>query len=277
MTYKQYHFTPVTEEENDLLIALLSPLGFTGFEEASQSLYAFIPARNLNEEIELKVKEIGISYSVSSINEKNWNEEWERGFHPVDIPGQLNVPFVHIRADFHEPQNRSPFELVITPKMSFGTGHHETTFLMVQWMEDIDFRNKRVIDFGTGTGVLGILASKMGASYVLGIDNDEWSINNALENVSKNGAGTMELLHASLFEGGPADVILANINLNIILENINAMFAACNADGTILISGLMKEDEPKLREALSEKNCKLTVRDRGNWIAVRIYKLDCSS
>ena len=272
MTYQQYHFTPVTEEQNDMLIAQLSPLGFTGFEEISNSLYAFIPTSDLNEDTNQKIEQTGIKYYVSIIDEKNWNEEWERGFHPVNIPGALEVPFVHIRAAFHEPCGKSPYELVITPKMSFGTGLHETTYLMVQWMEDIVFTNRRVIDFGTGTGVLGILSAKMGANYVLGIDNDEWSISNAGENVRNNGAKAMELLHAEKFEGGPADVILANINLNIILENLDAMYEACNANGTILISGLMLDDEKTIREALKDKKGKLTVRHRGNWIAVRMEK-----
>ncbi|RYG29918.1 MAG: 50S ribosomal protein L11 methyltransferase [Chitinophagaceae bacterium] len=272
MTYKQYHFTPVTEDQNDMLIALLSLLGFTGFEETSQSLYGFIPEKDLSSDIETKIEEIDIKYSVTTIDEKNWNEEWERGFHPMDIPGALEIPFVHIRAGFHEPCDKSPYELVVTPKMSFGTGHHETTYLMIQLMEDIIFCNKRVIDFGTGTGVLGILAAKMGAGYVLGIDNDEWSINNAQENVKNNDANIMELLHSSKFEGGPADVILANINLNIILENLEAMYEACKEGGALLISGLMIADEPKLREALKDKEGKLTVRHRGNWLAAKVDK-----
>ena len=272
MTYLQYHFTPVTEEQNDLLVAILSPLGFTGFEETHQSLYAFIPQDAISEEIEVKIQETNIIYSVSKIDERNWNEEWERGFEPVDVEGALGVPFVHIRAAFHPPCKKSRFELVITPKMSFGTGHHATTHLMVQWMEDIAFLGKRVIDFGTGTGVLGVLAAKMGASYVLGIDNDEWSISNAQENIRNNNIQIMELLHAHHFEGSAADIILANINLNIILENLDAMHDACNPGGTILLSGLMMEDEQKIRDAWNEKNGELTVRHRDNWIALRINK-----
>lgn len=272
MTYCQYHFTPVTEEENDMLIALLSEWGFSGFEEIDQSLYAYIAQNDHAQSVNDKIEQIGIKYSFSEIDEKNWNEEWERAFHPVDIPGALGLPFVHIRAAFHLPKTGAPYELIITPKMSFGTGHHETTYLMVQWMENLNFGGKRVIDFGTGTGVLGILAAKMGAGYVLGIDYDEWSIANAQENMKDNDSTVMELLQASKFEGGPADIILANINLNIILENLELMLNACNKNGTLLISGLMVADEPKLRRALEGKTNKLTVRHRGNWLAARVDK-----
>src|SRR5690606_33392004 len=132
-------------------------------------------------------------------------------------------PFVHIRAGFHPPNQEAAHELVITPKMSFGTGHHPTTWLVVQAMAEFDFNNKTVIDFGTGTGVLAILAAKMGAKQVVAIDHDDWCIENARENFEANNTTDIILEKADQLSGKPADIILANINLNVIRENLNTL------------------------------------------------------
>ena len=181
-TYIQLEFQNISLEQSDLLIAQLSEIGFNGFEEEENNLKAFVPIYDF---VEAAVNEIAASHHLSfyksTIEETNWNAVWESNFQPVIVDN-----FVGIRADFHEPIMGVEHEIVITPKMSFGTGHHATTFMMIQQMREIDFTGKSVFDFGTGTGILAILAEKLGADKVFAVDYDEWSIENAKENLEKN-------------------------------------------------------------------------------------------
>jgi ribosomal protein L11 methyltransferase len=174
-------------------------------------------------------------------------------------------PFVHLRADFHQPAGVAPYEIVITPKMSFGTGHHPTTFLMIQVMSGIDFKQKTVVDFGTGTGVLAILAEKLGAASVLAIDNDVWSIENAGENLIANNCQNITVQKASTPIGNH-DILLANINLNIILENLSSMKSAT---AVMVLSGLLVSDMVAIREALSANNIQINNHiQKDGWLCV---------
>ena len=167
---------------------------------------------------------------------------WESNFQPVIVD-----QFVAIRADFHDPISQVQHEIVITPKMSFGTGHHPTTFMMVQQMNSIDFRGKTVLDFGTGTGVLAILAEQLGAEKIVAIDHDEWSISNAAENFLRNNCFRIELKNASTpATGASFDIILANINKNVILDNFSILVSQLRKGGVILLSGLLKDDEQEI-------------------------------
>ncbi len=239
-TYIQLEFQNISPEQSDLLIAQLSEIGFDGFEEEEKNLKAFIP---VNDFIEVDVKEIDASHNLSftqtTIEETNWNALWESNFQSVVVDN-----FVGIRANFHEPITGVEHEIVITPKMSFGTGHHATTFMMIQQMREIDFAGKSVFDFGTGTGILAILAEKLGAAKVFAVDYDEWSIENAAENLASNNCSKFELKKANNAIGDKQyDIILANINKNVILDNFSSLVKQLAPNGILLLSGLLETDQ----------------------------------
>lgn len=264
--YIQVLFPSVSQEEAELLIAALNEAGFEGFEEEESRLKAFI---RMNEFEEYRVREIaaGTDYVVSVIEETNWNQVWESNFHPVVVDD-----FVAIRADFHEPVAGTEHEIIITPKMSFGTGHHATTWLMIQQMRDLDCEGKSVLDFGTGTGVLAILAKKLGAERVTAIDHDEWSIINAGENIERNDAGMIVLLRAdSADRKDEFDIILANINKNVILDNLDALKDQLLPDGILLLSGLLAQDEEEVVMAAGAHGLKVSYKaERDNWLLLRL-------
>jgi ribosomal protein L11 methyltransferase len=226
------------DEQKGILISVLSDMKFYAFEETPDMLSAFIKEEDIDED---KMNEVvsgyGCEYTKSVIEETNWNAKWESEFSPVVVDD-----FVAVRANFHELIPNVKHEIIITPKMSFGTGHHATTYLMLQQMKNIDFNGKNVFDFGTGTGVLAVLADKLGGR-VMAIDNDDWSITNAKENFEVNDCGEIELQKADAPpEGKKYDVILANINLNIILANIERMIKSMDNKGIIIVSGVLTKD-----------------------------------
>ena len=276
MEYTEILFENLSENEKELLIALLADIGFDGFEEENKMLKAFIPSKEFNEALFIKTVEIkNIKYSKSIIKSQNWNEIWESDFQPVLIYyPETDIPFVKILAHFHKADPSFLFNIFITPKMSFGTGHHATTHLMVAHMSQIDFKEKSVIDFGTGTGILAILAEKLGASHIVAIDNDEWSINNAIENVKVNNCGNIVLLKAeTILSDLKAQIILANINLNIIRQNINAIIDAADTNSILLFSGIMLHDEEKIFKLLEMAGLKVeAVFKKDLWIAVLATK-----
>ena len=239
-TYIQLEFQNISAEQSDLLLAQLSDIGFDGFEEGENNLKAFIPATDF---IEVAVTEIAnsqhISFTQSTIEETNWKAVWESNFQPVIVDD-----FVGIRADFHKPILGVEHEIVITPKMSFDTGHHATTYLMIKQMREINFTRKSVFDFGTGTGILAILAEKLGARKIFAIDYDEWSIENAAENLARNNCSKFELKQADNAAGNDQfDIILANINKNVILDNFSLLVKLLAPAGILLLSGLLETDE----------------------------------
>ena len=266
--YLQFDFETDGEEQTDQLIALLSQQGFEGFEEeADNFLKAFIPENIFSEEAFELLKNFlpTFRYTRSTVKNINWNQKWEEDFEPVIVGN-----WVGIRAGFHHALHTVRHEIIITPKMSFGTGHHATTHMMVEQMEQIDFREKSVIDFGTGTGVLAILAEKVGANMVLAIDNDEWTINNATENVALNHCTKIRV---ELQDAMPAtekyDVILANINLNVILANLTEISSASKPGTKILLSGFLKQDEDAIKLGLSQHGLKyISTFQRGEWIMI---------
>lgn len=242
-TYIQLEFQNISSEQTDILIAQLSEIGFDGFEEETNILRAFIPASDF---IDSAVNEIAtiqhLSFTQSTIEDTNWTAVWESNFQPVRVDD-----FVGIRADFHLPITGVEQEIVITPKMSFGTGHHATTYLMIKQMREINFSGKSVVDFGTGTGILAILAEKLGASKVVAIDYDEWSIENAAENLAKNSCSKFELIQADNVAGiEQVDIILANINKQVILDNFSILVKLLMPSGIMLLSGLLETDETEI-------------------------------
>lgn len=272
MDYIQILFTDIDEIKTEIIIALLIDIGFEGFQEENNLLKALIPIHQFDEiSFNSIIEKDLLKYSKSIIIEQNWNEKWETDFEPVLVNHPTtSKPFVYIRASFHKENNSFEYNIEVTPKMSFGTGHHATTYLMVANMSDIDFKNKTVIDFGTGTGVLAILAEKMGAKSVLAIDNDEWSINNAKENIEVNNCKNITILQAETIpKGNKADIILANINLNIIKENIVEIKDAALNETIFLFSGIMLHDEHKILEELTNAGMNINnVFRKENWLSV---------
>ena len=255
-----------------MLIALLAEEGFYGFEEEGTKLKAFAKATEMPEERLLNLlKGRAGKYSTSVIKEENWNAAWEAGFEPVTVAAPTNErPFAYIRASFHEADPACLYDIVVTPKMSFGTGHHATTYLMVSEMSAIDFSNKTVIDFGTGTGILAILAEKMQAASVLAIDCDEWSINNAKENIGMNDCNNISVIKADHFpDAEKADIILANINLNIIKENLTCIKKALVPGGTALFSGILLQDKEQITAAVENGGLQIKhLTEKGGWLVL---------
>lgn len=272
MNYLQFDFITGSTEQSEQLIALLSEKGFEGFEEEEDGfLSAFIRESDYNtEELEEVIGYFpSLVYTKSVVENINWNHQWEQHFEPV-----LVGDFVGIRAGFHQPLSSVLHEIVITPKMSFGTGHHATTHLVIQEMQLLDFTGKKVLDFGTGTGVLAILAEKLGAASVLAIDNDEWSIANAGENCMQNNCRKIEISQAEAISGGEFfDIILANINLNVIINNLDAISAASQPGTQIILSGFLIENEDDMKEALLKKGLNwVHTSQRGDWIAMLVSR-----
>ena len=266
--FKEVKFNGVTEQITELLIAELSDLGYDGFLEEGDQLTTYIEQSQFDEAI---IKEwadrLGLSYGLGNIAEQNWNAAWEQSFEPVIIGTQ-----VAIRASFHQPTPGIEREIVITPKMSFGTGHHATTYLMVKNMLDLNFKDRTVLDFGTGTGILAILAEMEGARSILAIDNDEWSIDNGRENLAANACTKIKLeLKDTLPQGQKFDIILANINRHILLEHAEALADSLEQGGSLLLSGILTEDRniivSTFGKALGEPVKEEVER---NWMMIRL-------
>ena len=268
--YIQIEFQNISQEQSDVLIAQLSEIGFEGFEEEENKLKAFITSGDFNEKLLQDIStSFQLDFSKTIIEETNWNQVWESNFDPVIVDD-----FVAVRADFHEPIKDVQFEIIITPKMSFGTGHHATTYMMMQGMREFDFASKTVFDFGTGTGVLAILAEKLGAKKVLAIDNDSWSIDNADENIQRNNCTKIELrLAGNAAMDGSFDIILANINKNVILDNFELLAKQLSPRGFLLLSGLLVEDEQDILAASARLNLLfLNKAQRHNWLLLRLSR-----
>ena len=258
------------EAVKDMMIAELADLGFDGFEETETSLLSYIPAQDFDtaKEADLLVAlgHYGVTYTSSAIEKQNWNALWESNFEPVQVDD-----FVGVRAGFHAPFGvEVEHDIVITPKMSFGTGHHGTTYCVMQLMRDIDFASKSVFDFGTGTGILAILAHKLGAGQVLAVDNDDWCIENASENIIVNNTQSIEIQKVNDAKlNKKFNIIIANINKNIILDNLAFLAEATVPGSVVLLSGLLQEDEAEIEAACAALGWKhQETRTKNNWIAL---------
>ena len=258
---------------NEILMAELIEIGFDSFTEEHNGILAYIQKDLLDEK---QLKEINmfsneaveISYTYLEMPNINWNEEWEKNFEPINVENQVSI-----RAEFHSNQNL-PHEIIIQPKMSFGTGHHATTYLMIQQMLDMDFENKTVLDMGCGTSVLAIFAKQKGAGKTVAIDIDEWSVENSKENAERNNVdldisqGTADNLGAENF-----DIILANINRNILISDIPTYVSVLNDGGQLLLSGLCFFDVADILEVCMEQ--KLTLKrelQREEWVSLLLEK-----
>lgn len=255
----------------DILTAELGELGFDAFVETETGFSAYIDEDKYSEQ-ELE-ETLGryrdfaeLSYTVQKIERQNWNEEWERNFEPLFIGEQVSV-----RASFHPKPAAAKYDIVINPKMSFGTGHHETTTLMIENQLTLDHQGKRVLDMGCGTGILAIMAGELGAADIVAVEIEDWTVENARENAELNGYGSIDvrLGGAETINGEKAfDIILANINRNVLLEDMPAYNAVLQPDGWLLLSGFYTEDLPMIRQRCEELGLSYqSHREKNNWVS----------
>ena len=269
--YIGYYFTVKPLEPGvEILIAELGYAGFESFVETESGVTAYIQKEEWNEQILdsveiLKSKEFEITFTFEDIEQTNWNEEWEKNFNPIVVDNRCAV-----RAPFHDKFD-TEYDIVIEPKMSFGTGHHETTHMMIQHILNYDFKDKSVLDMGCGTGVLAILAEMRGATRLEAIDIDNWCYLNSLENVERNNCKNITVLEgeAQLLEGKNFDVIIANINRNILLQDIKTYADCLNENGSLFLSGFYKDDIPFIAKECELFHLKESNRyERNNWVAL---------
>jgi ribosomal protein L11 methyltransferase len=256
---------------NEILIAELGYAGFESFVENEKGITAYIQKDEWNalilEDIHiLNSDEFKISYEFNEIEQTNWNEEWEKNFNPIEVDDLVTV-----RAPFHEKTN-TKYDLIIEPKMSFGTGHHETTHMMIHHILKNDFIGKSVLDMGCGTGVLAILAEKVGAAQLDAIDIDNWCYLNSLENVERNNCRNISVFEGDvkLLDGKNYDTIIANINRNILLADISEYAKCLNKSGSLFLSGFYKEDIPLIEAECNKHMLKLNkTLERGRWVSLK--------
>ena len=270
MIYLEFDFrVSPTQPATDILIAELGAIGFESFVENDSGLLAYIVKSDWEEGLlkslfVLQNPNFDITWSVKEIAQQNWNEEWEKNFHPISVGNRCLV-----RAPFHKP-GQVEFDIIIEPKMSFGTGHHETTHMMLQHILDTDMKGKSVLDMGCGTGVLAILAKMKGATYVEAIDIDEWCFLNSKENVQRNGCGDIEVFQgdSSLLQGKNFDIILANINRNILLKDIPIYSQSLKKGGSLFLSGFYLKDLDAISSKCGAYGLEFEKKlEKNNWVS----------
>src|SRR5690606_8796678 len=275
--YIAYHFKIEPKEPGaDILLAELGELAFDSFVETEEGLSAYIQEHDnttdlLNDVYILSNPEFKVSYQTEEIEQVNWNEEWEKNFEPINVDD-----LCYVRAPFHEAKNVL-YEIVIEPKMSFGTGHHETTFMMMKHLLNIDVTNMEVLDMGCGTAILAILALMKGAKHADAIDIDNWCYLNSIENAERN-----NITNIDVYEGDAAlladktnkyDLVIANINRNILLNDMKAYAKTLKTGGIILFSGFYIEDIAAIEEAANQQNMFLDNQlERNNWASLKFIK-----
>jgi ribosomal protein L11 methyltransferase len=279
MKYIEVKFSLPSQEIfiKDILSAQLGEIGFESFVDSESALLGYIPENKYKKEcIEELITQFefaqDISFSTQEMEDKNWNEEWEKNFFQPLIIGDQCV----IHSSFHKDYPAARYDILIDPKMAFGTGHHETTSLMIESLLECDVKKKKVLDMGCGTAILSILSSKLDASEILGIDIDEWAYNNAIENVAINNAenirlelGGAERLLANL----RFDIILANINKNILLNDINKYVTTLNDGGVMFLSGFYDSDLNDICKECEKYNLSyVSHKTKKNWVAVKFKK-----
>jgi ribosomal protein L11 methyltransferase len=273
MTYLEISFSPLASEEaKSLLIADLLEIRFDSFAEEEHSLLGYISSELYHEDLINQItffkNHPEVKFNVKPLADINWNQEWESNYPPVTIAGKC-----HVRAPFHPSLPGMAYEIVIEPKMAFGTAHHETTALMAAWLMELDVSGKEVLDMGCGTGILAILANKMGAANVIGIDNDEWAWRNGMENfrINRVAKGSVYQGDAALISHDCFDLILANINRNVLLNDMQAYYKGLRKNGTLLLSGFYQQDMEAIVASASENAMQfIASRTLNNW-AVALF------
>lgn len=267
--YCEVFISLVNQSENisDQLVAQLSEIGFDGFLEETDSLKAYINAEAFDTSLLISLLEpLALTYQMTIIEKQNWNQVWETNFSPMQVE-----QFVGVRAAFHPEIKDVEHELIITPKMSFGTGHHGTTYAVMKLMQGIIFKDKSVFDFGTGTGILAILSEKLGANKITAIDNDAWCIENASENAMVNHCQSIQIeLADQLPINNQYDIVIANINRHILEANWPYFPKIMKSSGQLILSGLLLSDEGvmiELSKIYGFKHEQTLAKD--GWVAIQ--------
>lgn len=259
------------EPFRDLFIAQLGAVGFESFSETEEGFAAYILKEDYSASAAMEQMQwdgVTVSVKEQEIEQVNWNAEWERNFNPIEVDRR-----VYIRAPFHTERAGFEYAMLIEPKMSFGTGHHQTTHMMIQWLLETPSNHADVLDMGCGTGILGILAGMRGAKSVHGIDVDTWCIENTLENAQRNGVAMTADLGGSEVLSGTYDLILANINLNVLLADIAHYEKALRKGGSIFFSGFYEDNVPTLRAAAEALGLTFEgVKAREQWRSIKMVK-----
>ncbi|MBU46671.1 MAG: 50S ribosomal protein L11 methyltransferase [Flavobacteriales bacterium] len=252
----------------DIVVARLNEIEFESYSEVEGGIRAYVQTQLLDTDAAKEIlseisKLTKVSFTINKVEQRNWNAEWESNYSPVVINDSCVI-----RAHFHNNFPALKYEIIITPKMSFGTGHHQTTLLMVNEMFNLDLKDKFILDMGSGTGVLAILASKLGARHLIAIDSDEWAFKNAKENSQLNNISNINFIHGDINDIGHTkfDVVLANISRNVILNDIEIYVDQMKDDGEILLSGFLKEDIPLILEKTGQLGLELVVvKNKDKW------------
>ena len=274
--YLGYHFTIEPKEiGSEILIAQLGEQAFESFIETDGGIVAYIQQElsfeTILDEIQiLKSSEFKIEYSIEQIAPINWNEEWEKNFEPIDVDGKC-----HVRAPFHSKTN-AQYDIIIEPKMSFGTGHHETTHMMIQHLLETNIENKKTLDMGCGTAILAILAELKGAQPIDAIDIDNWCYMNSIENIERNNCHQIAVYEgdATLLLNKNYDLIIANINRNILLNDMKTYSDCLNINGTLLLSGFYLEDIAVIDACCKKNNLEFEKQfERNNWASLKYKKI----
>ena len=270
--YLGFHFKVEPKElGSEILVAELGELHFESFIESDFGVVAYIQKQfwieNILEDLHiLNSPEFVVSYTIEEINQVNWNEEWEKNFEAIEVDG-----ICHVRAPFH-PKTDAEYDIVIEPKMSFGTGHHETTHMMIQHLLETDIAGKKTLDMGCGTAILAILAEMKGAQPIDAIDIDNWCYLNSIENVERNNCSQITVYEgeAALLKDKQYDVIIANINRNILLNDMQSYVDCLNKNGILLLSGFYNEDIPFIDASCTEKGLTFVKKfERNNWVSLK--------
>lgn len=268
-------FVKCSENFKDILIAELGELGFESMLESQHGVEAYVDQSEFNAELLeamfARYPDQPLSYTVERVATRNWNEEWEKNYDPIVVEDQCIV-----RATFHAPAPEYPYEVVINPRMSFGTGHHATTYLMIQQQLALDHVGKRVLDAGCGTAILAVMAEKLGATEVVAYDNNSWTIENAPENLELNGCKSISMLEgtiATLGLKGNFDIILANINKNVLLSEMSDYSSYLQPGGVLILSGFYLKDEDDIRGEAGKNGLEFVeTHNRNDWSTMRFEK-----
>lgn len=268
--YTKYTF----QSTNEILIAQLFNLGFDSFQELDESSEGYILDELitdvLNQEVSKIAKTFDAEYTIEKLENKNWNEIWESNFDPVSVGD-----FCTVRADFHEADESVQHDIIINPKMAFGTGHHETTYMMIDTMSDLDLKGKSVFDFGCGTAVLAILAKRLGSERTLAIDIEEESASNSAENAEVNDVDGIDIRQGIIqdLEAEKFEIVLANINRQVLLDTADLIATHQNEGGVLLVSGVMHQDERIVEDRFVEAGyLRHSIKSKGDWLCIR-YEL----
>lgn len=268
-------FKPYSPQDAEITTALLAEIGFDSFVDFSEGIDAYIPTETFQTiDFNSFFKDLPIqskgSYLVTNFEDENWNKQWESNFQPISVENLCRV-----RAPFHQTEKGFKLEIVIEPKMAFGTGHHQTTWLMIRELFHINLNQKKVLDMGCGTGILAIVAEKLGASSVTAIDIDNWAFENAKENIVNNGCTKTKAFigDSNLLIGETFDIILANINLNVLLSDLRKYYSSLNSSGLLIMSGILKTDIQALSRVAEDIGfIILNQENRNDWMLLSTQK-----